>query len=102
LLPVIAEVAMKRLILTAIVLVAVACKVEKTGKDTYKVVAPTPEAKAAAEKAKEQAKVVGAEVKEEAGKAAKAAGGAMEKAGKKIQEKTETVKTETVKTSTRH
>ena len=43
-------------IITAALLLAVACKVEKTGKDTYKVVAPTPAAKAAAKKAEEKAK----------------------------------------------
>jgi hypothetical protein len=41
----------------AIVLLALAaCKVEKTGQDTYRVVAPTPQAKAAGEKAKDDAK----------------------------------------------
>jgi ABC-type uncharacterized transport system auxiliary subunit len=34
------------------------CKVEKQGDDTYKVTAPTPEAKAAAEKAKDKAQQV--------------------------------------------
>jgi hypothetical protein len=81
---------MKRLVLAAIVIAALACKVQKTGQDTYKVVAPTPEAKAAAKKAQEKAKVVGAELKEEAGKAAKATGTALENAGKKVQEKTDT------------
>ena len=48
---------MKRIIiLSALLALFLACKVEKTGQDTYKVVAPTPEAKAAAEKAAEKAK----------------------------------------------
>ena len=47
---------MKRLILMAILLAAFACKVEKTGQDTYKVIAPTPEAKAAAQRAAEKAR----------------------------------------------
>jgi len=44
------------IILSALLALFVACKVEKTGQDTYKVVAPTPEAKAAAEKAAEKAR----------------------------------------------
>ena len=47
---------MKRMIIIAALALAVACKVEKTGQDTYKVIAPTPEAKAAAEKAAEKAR----------------------------------------------
>ena len=54
---------MRRTILVVATIVALACKVEKTGQDTYKVVAPTPEAKAAAEKAKEQAKEAGEKLK---------------------------------------
>jgi len=52
----------------AVVLALAACKIEKTGQDTYKVVAPTPQAKAAGEKAKVQAKEVGARLKKEAEK----------------------------------
>lgn len=47
---------MKRITLIAVLALAIACKVEKTGQDTYKVVAPTPEAKAAAQKAADKAK----------------------------------------------
>ena len=49
---------MKRISIIAALVLAIACKVEKTGQDTYKVVAPTPEAKAAAKKAEEKAKEV--------------------------------------------
>lgn len=58
---------MKRIAIATIIL-ALACKVEKTGKDTYKVVAPTPQAKAAGEKAKEEAKKLGEKLKEETSK----------------------------------
>ncbi len=47
---------MKKLLIALALVALAACKVEKTGKDTYKVVAPTPEAKAAGEKAKDEAK----------------------------------------------
>jgi hypothetical protein len=47
---------MKKLTIAIVLLALAACKVEKTGNDTYKVVAPTPEAKAAGEKAKVEAK----------------------------------------------
>ena len=51
------EKAVKRIsIIAAALALAIACKVEKTGNDTYKVVAPTPEAKAAAQKAGEKAR----------------------------------------------
>jgi len=59
---------MKKLLIGAIVLALAACKVEKTGKDTYKVVAPTAQAKAAGEKVKVQAKEAGARLKKEAEK----------------------------------
>ena len=49
---------MKRISIIAALVLAIACKVEKTGQDTYKVVAPTPEAKAAAKRAEEKAKEV--------------------------------------------
>ena len=55
---------MKRISIIAALLLAIACKVEKTGKDTYKVVAPTPEAKAAAKKATEKAREVTHEASE--------------------------------------
>jgi hypothetical protein len=48
----------KRISIIAALVLAMACKVEKTGQDTYKVVAPTPEAKAAAKKAEEKAREV--------------------------------------------
>jgi hypothetical protein len=51
--------------LLALVLVA-GCKVEKAGDDTYKVTTPTPEAKADAQKAKDDASRAGAEVKSDA------------------------------------
>ncbi|MDQ6799801.1 MAG: hypothetical protein M3041_03085 [Acidobacteriota bacterium] len=93
---------MKRITIVALTILALACKVEKTGQDTYKVVTPTPEAKAAAEKAKEQAKVVGQEIKQGAADAAVKVGGAMQKAGEKakseVNEHTETVTTETTST----
>ena len=50
----------------ALLLVSVACKVEKTGDDTYKVQAPTAEAKAAAEKAKQDAAAAGDVIKKDA------------------------------------
>jgi len=59
---------MKKLIIAAAVLLLVACKVEKTGKDTYKVVAPTPQAKAAGAEAKKDLQEMGAKLKTEAGK----------------------------------
>jgi uncharacterized lipoprotein YmbA len=73
---------MKKLFAVIVVLALAACKVQKTGQDTYRVVAPTPQAKKAAEKAKVQAKEVGAKLKAET---------------EKLQQK---VKTET--TSTHH
>jgi hypothetical protein len=89
---------MKKALILHLALAAFGCKVEKTGQDTYKVVTPTPEAKAAAEKAKEQAKVVGQEVKENAAKAAEATGTALQKAGREAQEKTTTEHTTTTTT----
>ncbi len=93
---------MKRLLIGSVIILAIACKVEKTGQDTYKVVAPTPEAKAAAEKAKEQAKVLGHEAKKGAADAAVKVGGALQKAGEKtkaeINEHTKTETTETTST----
>jgi len=86
-----------------------ACKVEKTGEDTYKVEAPTPEAKAAGQEAAADAREAGREIKADAKEAAKdieagakeagkdieagareatrETGKAVEKAGKKMQEK---------------
>ena len=48
--------AVKRITIIAALALAIACKVEKTGQDTYKVIAPTPEAKAAAQRAAEKAR----------------------------------------------
>jgi len=76
---------MKRITIAALTILALACKVEKTGRDTYKVVAPTPEAKAAAKKAGEEAKEAGEKVKAGAADAAVKVGDAMKKAGEKTQ-----------------
>ena len=56
---------MKKLLIATVVLALAACKIHKTGQDTYKVTMPTPEAKKAAEKAKVQAKEVGEKLKVE-------------------------------------
>lgn len=91
---------MKSITIVALTILALACKVEKTGQDTYKVVAPTPEAKAAAEKAKDQAKVLGEKAKEGAADAAVKVGGAMKKAGEQAQSKiNEHTRTETTATT---
>ncbi|HEV7922085.1 MAG TPA: hypothetical protein VGR02_14960 [Thermoanaerobaculia bacterium] len=93
---------MKKSLILAAALLACSCRVEKTGEDTYKVVTPTPEAKAAAEKAREQAKVVGEQVRQSAGRAAVATGTALQKAGRQAQDKTTTVTETTATTTTRH
>ncbi len=92
---------MKKLILliaiVILVIPAAACRVEKTGEDTYQVETPTPEAEAAAQRAKEGAQEAGQDIKEgaqEAGRdikegardATRATGTAMEEAGKEMQE----------------
>lgn len=85
---------MKRIITTvAIAAIVLSCKVQKVGHDTYKVVAPTPQAKAAAEKLKEKVSV-----------AAQKTETALQKAGSEIKEKTsqKTETTETTKTERRH
>jgi hypothetical protein len=99
---------------TVVALVAafslVACKVEKTGDDTYKVEAPTTEAKQAGEDAKKKAKELGEKVQS-------ATESASDKLRKEIHEHTApsettstiatstttngTVETTTVKTTTR-
>ena len=56
---------MRKLIMAAIVLAAVACKVEKTDNGTYKVEGPTPAAREAAAKAKADAAKAGEELKSE-------------------------------------
>jgi len=68
-------------IIIAALVLALGCKVEKEGKDTYKVVAPTPAAKAAAEKAKEDAQKT------------------LHNASEAIAKKTESSKTETTNTT---
>jgi len=93
---------MKRLLIGSVIILAIACKVEKTGKDTYKVVAPTPEAKAAAEKAKEQVKVIGEEAKKGAADAAVKVGGALQKAGEKTKAEAKEIKNETRSKTTTH
>ena len=91
---------MKSITIIAFTILALACKVEKTGQDTYKVVAPTPEAKAAAEKVEAQAKVLGEKAKQGAADAAVKVGGAMQKAGEKAQ--SEGTKTETRSKTKKH
>src|ERR1041385_3292823 len=56
--------AMKMLSIAMLVLALAACKVEKTGKDTYKVVAPTPAAKKAAKDAGDKLKAETEKLKE--------------------------------------
>jgi Skp family chaperone for outer membrane proteins len=82
---------MKFNVMLALAMLAVACKVEKTGQDTYKVVAPTPKAKAAAEKLKEETSTAAAKLSDE-----------LKKVGDKAKEKTEskTEATSTVETET--
>ncbi len=79
---------MTRNFLLALAFLTLACKVEKTGQDTYKVVAPTPQAKAAAEKAKEEAKAVAEKLKQETAKVT-------EKAKTETTATTSTVQTQT-------
>ena len=74
--------------LAAIAALAVSCKVQKTGENTYKVVAPTPQAKAAAEKAKVEAKEAAEKLKKEASIAAQKTGTALQHAGKQIEKHT--------------
>ncbi len=81
---------MNRQFIVALALLVAACKVEKTGQDTYKVTAPTPEAKAASEKAKVEAKDLGAKIQAGTAEAAKKAGAELQKAGEKASQKTTT------------
>lgn len=81
---------MKPQIILALVLLLAACKVEKTGQDTYKVVAPTPQAKAASEKAKAEAQDLGKKIEAGAAEAAKKTGAELQKAGEKVSQKTTT------------
>jgi len=75
---------MNRIVPIGLLTLALACKVEKTGKDTYKVVAPTPEAKAAAQKVKEQTTTVAEKLGDE-----------LKKVGEKAKTESKTVTTET-------
>jgi hypothetical protein len=84
---------MKKAIVAAAVLMLVACKIEKTGKDTYKVVAPTPQAKAAGAEAKKDLQEMGAKLKTEAGKLS-------DKAKSATSEKSETTETTETTAST--
>ena len=93
---------MKQIAVIGLTLALAACKVEKTGQDTYKVVTPTPEAKAAGEQLKKDAAKLGEKVKEGAkeindsqtmkdakadvGKAAQTAGAKLQEKGKEAQE----------------
>ena len=82
---------MTRIVFLVLAMLTFACKVEKTGQDTYKVVAPTPQAKAAAEKVKEQTATAAQKISDE-----------LKKVGEKAKQKTEstTATTETVQTET--
>ena len=84
---------MNRLLPIALLTLALACKVEKTGKDTYKVVAPTPEAKAAAQKVKEQTTTAAEKLGEE-----------LKKVGEKAKTESKTIgtKVETTTKSKKH
>jgi hypothetical protein len=77
------EDSMTRKIALAFLTVALACKVEKTGQDTYRVVAPTPKAKAAAEKLKEQTSTAAQKLEDE-----------LKKVGSKAKTETKTIGTE--------
>ena len=75
---------MTRTIILTIAILALACKVEKTGQDTYKVIAPTPQAKAAAQKVKQQTET-----------AAEKLGGELKKVGQKAKSEAAQVGTKT-------
>lgn len=87
--------------LVALCLIALcACKVQKTGPDTYKVVAPTPQAKAAGEKAKVEAARDAQKLKEGAARLAQKVGAELQQAGAKVESHTSTETTETTSTTT--
>ena len=117
---------MRRAFIITLALVLAGCKVQRTGEDTYKVVTPTPEAKAAGQKIKEDAKKLGQDlkktaheigqteaaakiragaheaaegIKEGAGEAAQATGKTLQKKGREIQNST---KRDDTKTATDH
>jgi predicted Zn-dependent protease len=85
---------MSRTVVLALAILALACKVEKTGQDTYKVVAPTPQAKAAAEKVKEKTETAAQRLGDELKKVG-------DKAKAKTEEKTETTSTVQTETGTK-
>jgi hypothetical protein len=91
---------MRKIATVALALALAACKVEKTGNDTYKVTAPTPEAKEAGQKVKEEAKELGAAAKEKAAEAAQSTGTFLQKAGENAQSKTDTTSTTTTTKTT--
>jgi hypothetical protein len=74
---------MTRKIALAFLTFALACKIEKTGRDTYKVVAPTPQVKRAAEKLKAQTSTAAQKLENE-----------LKKVGDKAKSETRTVTTE--------
>ena len=82
---------MKRFVPIALLTLALACKVEKTGQDTYKVVAPTPEAKAAAEKVKAQTSTAAQKLSDE-----------LKKVGEKAKTESKTIGAKTETYSKKH
>lgn len=76
----------RMMVVAAIAALAISCKVQKTGENTYRVVAPTPEAKSAADRAKVQAKEAGQKLKEEARVAARKTGRALQHAGHQLEQ----------------
>ncbi|HUJ12945.1 MAG TPA: hypothetical protein VL284_04060 [Thermoanaerobaculia bacterium] len=70
---------MHRISIVAFLILAAACKIEKTGRDTYKVIAPTPQAKAAAARARAKTAT-----------AIQKLGSEVRQAGAKLKAKTET------------
>jgi hypothetical protein len=82
---------MRRIIPIGLLTLALACKVEKTGRDTYKVIAPTPEAKAAAQRVKAQTTT-----------AAEKLGDELKKVGEKAKTESKTIGTKTETYSKKH
>ena len=74
--------------MAAIAALAIACRVQKTGENTYRVIAPTPQAKQAGEKAKVEAKQAAEKLKVEARKAAEKTETALHHAGQQIEQHT--------------
>lgn len=90
----------KTFTLIAALVLALACKVEKTSDDTYSVTAPTPEAEAAAQKAKEEAKEAGQVIREKTAEGAQIAGDALKKAGEEMKSDTTATTSTTVTSGT--